>query len=156
MADKTRQKPGPKPKLEHSEQLIEQLRALGGIQATVEECAAVLRVSLRTLQNFFAAHEDAKEAHEEGKLSGLASLRRKQFNLAERNATMAIFLGKNYLGQQDIQQIEAGAPGDFDRMTLAELNELIVTEIRELGPELLLPPPEPVASKSGRKVTTKH
>ncbi|HSE24819.1 MAG TPA: hypothetical protein VLB68_24370 [Pyrinomonadaceae bacterium] len=28
-------------------------------------------------------------------------LRRAQFNLAKKNASMAIFLGKNYLGQSD-------------------------------------------------------
>ena len=33
------------------------------------------------------------------------SLRRKQWNLAESNASMAIFLGKNYLNQRDQQSI---------------------------------------------------
>ena len=32
---------------------------------------------------------------------GRASLRRGQFRLAEKNAAMAIFLGKQYLGQKD-------------------------------------------------------
>ena len=32
---------------------------------------------------------------------GRTSLRRYQFKLAEKNAAMAIFLGKNYLGQKD-------------------------------------------------------
>src|SRR5688572_14259994 len=67
---KARQKPGPKPKLEHSEQLLEQIRALGRIQATVAESASVLRCSERTLQNFFAEHADAKEAHEGGRMEG--------------------------------------------------------------------------------------
>jgi hypothetical protein len=107
MAKKTRGsnaggKPGPKPKLEHSEHLVDQIRALGRIQATVQEAASVLRVSERTLQNFFAAHSDAKEAHEDGKLEGLASLRRKQFAMADKNAAMAIWLGKQYLGQRDV------------------------------------------------------
>ena len=141
MAQKTapkpeRAKPGPKPKLEHSKELIEQLRALGGIQATVEECAAVLRVSLRTLQNFFLMHEDAKLAHEDGKLTGLMSLRRKQFSMADKNASMAIWLGKQYLGQREpITQIETGKPGDFDNMTLPELTEYIATGLQEYSPE---------------------
>lgn len=119
-------KPGPKPKLEHSEKLVETIRALGRIQATVEETASVLRVSLRTLQNFFTSHPDAKDAHEEGKLEGLVSLRRRQFALAERNASMAIFLGKNYLGQREpVQQIETGGPGAFKNMTDEELDEFI-------------------------------
>ena len=104
-----KRRPGPKPKLVLSDTLLDQIRALGRIQATVEESAAVLRVSLRTLQNFFTANPDAKEAHEGGKLEGCASLRRKQFAMAETNAGMAIFLGKNYLGQKDKHEL-AGDP----------------------------------------------
>lgn len=37
--------------------------------------------------------------------SGLISLRRNQWKLAEKNAAMAIFLGKNYLGQRDNVEI---------------------------------------------------
>ena len=33
---------------------------------------------------------------------GKSSLRRIQFRLAEKNASMAIFLGKQYLGQKDV------------------------------------------------------
>ena len=33
--------------------------------------------------------------------AGIVSLRRAQFKLATKNASMAIFLGKNYLGQSD-------------------------------------------------------
>ena len=43
---------------------------------------------------------------------GKISLRRKQFQIAEKNAAMAIFLGKNYLGQSDRNEtiISAGNP----------------------------------------------
>ena len=34
------------------------------------------------------------------------SLRRTQFKLAEKNPTMAIFLGKQYLGQRDNIEVE--------------------------------------------------
>ena len=121
-------KPGPKPKLEHTEQLIEQIRALGRIQATVDETASVLRVSLRTLQNFFAAHEDAKEAHETGKLEGLASLRRKQFAMADKNAAMAIWLGKQYLGQKDKSEV---AVSHYDAMTDDQLRNTVAAALRE-------------------------
>ena len=36
-----------------------------------------------------------------GQSKGKVSLRRYQFKLAEKSAPMAIFLGKNYLGQKD-------------------------------------------------------
>lgn len=125
-----REKPGPKPKLVFSEQLVDQIRALGRIQATVEEVASVLRVSERTLQNFFAAHPEAKLAHEEGKYEGHASLRRKQFAMADKNASMAIWLGKQYLGQREpVQQIETGGPGDFDALSDEELEAEIAAEI---------------------------
>lgn len=106
-------KRGPKPKLEHSEQLLEQIRALGRIQATVEESASVLRCSERTLQNFFAEHPDAKEAHEGGKQEGKASLRRKQFAMADSNASMAIWLGKQYLGQKDAHMVGGDPDNPF-------------------------------------------
>ena len=35
------------------------------------------------------------------------SLRRTQFKLAEKNPTMAIFLGKQYLGQRDNIEVKA-------------------------------------------------
>ncbi len=128
-------KPGPKPKLEHSEQLLEQIRALGKIQATVEEAASVLRVSLRTLQNFFTMHEDAKLAHEEGKSEGRASLRRAQFTLAVNgNPTMLIWLGKNMLDQREpVQKTEIGKPGDFDQLNDQELAHIIAEQTRELA-----------------------
>lgn len=127
-------KPGPKPKLVHSEQLIDQIRALGRIQATVSEVASVLRVSERTLQNFFTMHEDAKIAHEEGKFEGHASLRRKQFAMADKNAAMAIWLGKQYLGQREpVQQIETGGPGAFSELTDDELDAELQEAIKELN-----------------------
>ena len=42
-----------------------------------------------------------------GKEKGKKSLRRTQFELAQQNATMAIWLGKQYLGQTEKQEISA-------------------------------------------------
>jgi len=39
---------------------------------------------------------------------GKMSLRRKQFQLAEKSASMAIFLGKQYLGQKDVVENRLG------------------------------------------------
>ena len=38
--------------------------------------------------------------------TGKISLRRSQWRLAEKNTAMAIFLGKNYLGQKDTADVE--------------------------------------------------
>lgn len=46
------------------------------------------------------------EVFQQKRSKGLISLRRRQFQLAETNPAMAIFLGKNYLGQSDKQEIE--------------------------------------------------
>jgi hypothetical protein len=126
-------KRGPKSKLEHSEHLLDQIRALGRIQATVAETASVLRCSERTLQSFFTKHPDAKEAHEDGKLEGCASLRRKQFALADKNAAMAIFLGKQYLGQRDQAQVTHSPDMMFLRILDAISNGMATSLVAEQG-----------------------
>lgn len=77
------------------------------IFCTQEEILAVLNVSYETLRSWVkqeyngARTEDVmKDIRETGK----ASLRRLQLKHAEKNVTMAIWLGKQYLGQKD--QIE--------------------------------------------------
>ncbi len=85
------------------------LRILGGcgrIQCTTKETAAFLRVAENTLLTFLKENPEARDAYEAGKNFGRLSLRRKQFRLADTNAAMAIFLGKNLLGQSDKQEIE--------------------------------------------------
>jgi hypothetical protein len=101
-------RPGPKSRLEENFfDTIEQLRALGSIQCTQEEAAAVLRVSRATLWRFFVAYPEAVEAFDEGKEEGKASLRRAQFKSAlAGNAAMQIWLGKQLLGQRDKHDID--------------------------------------------------
>ena len=77
------------------------------MQCTQEEILLLFGVSDKTLNNwcketYGRTFSDVfKEKREGGKMS----LRRKQWNLAESNASMAIFLGKNYLNQRDQQSI---------------------------------------------------
>lgn len=91
------------------EAAVKTLAGLGAIMATTKECAAVLGVSEPTIFAFFRKVPAARMAWESGKENGKASLRRSQFSLAQKNATMAIFLGLNYLEQKDRREI-AGAP----------------------------------------------
>ena len=102
---KPRKKPGPKPLLEPTEAALDQIRALGSIQATNDEAASVLRVSTGTFEAFMRHHPQAREAFDGGKQEGRASLRRQQFAMAEKNAAMAIWLGKQYLGQSDKSEV---------------------------------------------------
>lgn len=70
---------------------------LASIQCTEAEIASILDISIRTLQRDKEFCRIYKKGIEYGKMS----LRRKQWKLAEKYPAMAIFLGKQYLGQTD-------------------------------------------------------
>lgn len=83
------------------------------IQCTGEEIAAFLDISYDTIERackrkFKKAFADYSAEKREG---GKCSLRRRQWILAETSVPMAIFLGKNYLGQTDRQTTEISGPG---------------------------------------------
>lgn len=88
------------------------IAGLGKIQATTRECAAVMGVSHQTFLATLQRHPEIAEALEQGKENGKVSLRRTQFRLAEKNAGMAIFLGKNILDQTDRQDINSSVTVD--------------------------------------------
>ncbi len=76
---------------------------LANIQCTQEEIASVLKVSVRTLQRSAGFCRVYKEAMEHGK----SSLRRLQWKSAQAgNATILIWLGKQYLNQKDRREID--------------------------------------------------
>ena len=103
-------------KLTADEATINQITGMAAIFCTKSEVCAVLRVSRPTLDRFFADNPEVLAAYEDGFGAGQMSLRRKQFKLADKNAAMAIFLGKNYLGQSDKQEHQhthvGGGPDD--------------------------------------------
>ena len=76
---------------------------LCGLQCTVEEIAAWFDCSVDTIERWCEKEYGQKfaEVFSEKRSYGKISLRRTQWQLAEKNASMAIFLGKNYLGQRD-------------------------------------------------------
>lgn len=96
-----KRKPGRPPKLVVDEKTVAQIFELGGLQCTREEAAAVLLVNRDTFADFLKREPIALAAWENGILNGKVSLRRTQFNLAKTHAGMAIFLGKQLLGQRD-------------------------------------------------------
>lgn len=83
-----------RPKKEIDYDVVEKL---ANIQCTQEEIASFLGLSVRTLQR----DEEFCRIYKKGQENGKMSLRRIQFKLAEKNTSMAIFLGKQYLGQKD-------------------------------------------------------
>ena len=76
---------------------------LANIQCTQEEIASFLGISVRTLQR----DEEFCRIYKKGQKNGKMSLRRMQYKLAEKNTAMAIFLGKQYLGQRDNIEVKA-------------------------------------------------
>ncbi len=80
------------------------------IQCTVDEIEYILGSKQNIIDGWCLREykETFREVRERLRMGGKASLRRIQFKLAERNAGMAIFLGKNILGQTDhmVQTIE--------------------------------------------------
>lgn len=81
---------------------IEELEKLAGLQCTRQEIAGWFRIAFNTLRLQLRTDKRAEAAWENGQQMGKVSLRRYQFTLAKKNAAMAIWLGKQMLGQKDI------------------------------------------------------
>lgn len=81
----------------------ESFEKLCGLQCTEVEICGFFGITDKTLSRWCKETygRNFSEVYKELSQDGLISLRRAQFKLAERSAAMAIFLGKNYLGQTD-------------------------------------------------------
>ena len=104
---------------------VSQIRFLSRLQCSEKEAAAQLEISLERFREIIEHDEAAKNAWEFGREAGRASLRRAQFRLAERSASMAIFLGKVYLGQREVQVLEHTGPdgGPVQTLDLGKLSD---------------------------------
>lgn len=81
----------------------DQIEAMCAIQCTQTEILSCLGVTNKTLhsaakRDYGKSFTDLRDEWAEG---GHCSLRRKQWKLADSSAAMAIFLGKQILGQRD-------------------------------------------------------
>lgn len=72
-------------------------------QCTLEEISGIFNCSADTIERWCKRtyKEKFKDVYNRFAAHGKLSLRRAQFKLAEKSATMAIWLGKQYLGQRD-------------------------------------------------------
>lgn len=77
--------------------------SLCGLQCTLEEICGFFDVTDKTLDSWCKRTygHSFSEVFRQKRGAGKISLRRAQFRLAEKNANMAIWLGKQYLGQKD-------------------------------------------------------
>lgn len=102
------------------------LAALCACQCTEIECASVLGIGRATLERALKrdGHGTFAEYFAEHSGKGRASLRRRQYELADKgNATMLIWLGKQWLGQSEKSELDLNVPqaisvnftGDVDK-----------------------------------------
>lgn len=80
-----------------------QFEQLCTLQCTLDEMCSFFECCTDTLENWCKRtyKKNFSEVFREKRGMGKISLRRAQFRLAEKNAAMAIWLGKQYLGQRD-------------------------------------------------------
>ena len=97
------------------------VRKLAHIQCTQQEIASFLGCSTDTLQRDEEFCDIYKKEMDNGKMS----LRRIQFKLAETNTAMAIWLGKQYLGQRDNLDVATTDMSKVDKL-IKEIQDVSV------------------------------
>lgn len=106
-----------------------QLEKLCHMQATEVEVCDFFGVDRETLNKRCKEMYDGRtfsQVYKEYSAGGKISLRRKQWQLADKNAGMAIFLGKQYLGQRDYSEMNiAHTFNPYSKLNDAELDDLI-------------------------------
>lgn len=102
-----------------------QFENLCGPQCTLEEICGWFDVTDKTLDGWCKRtyHASFSEVFKQKRGAGKISLRRSQWRLAEKNATMAIFLGKQFLGQRDSVDV---AVTDAKGIALDELEKMVM------------------------------
>lgn len=110
----------------------QQFEKLCGMQCTLAEVADYFDCSEDTIERWCRRNykDNFAEVFEKKRQRGKISLRRMQWRLAEKNATMAIFLGKQYLGQRDFSEVEVKADinNPFDGVSTEDIKKLIGDE----------------------------
>lgn len=116
MARKPTGNPNGRPQKEIDRQEFEKLC---GLQCTLEEIAGWFGVSEDTIERWVKRECGASFADTYKKYSGKGkiALRRYQMHLAKKNAAMAIWLGKQYLGQKDSLDVKAESEAN-DKVTM--------------------------------------
>lgn len=95
---------------------------LAEIFCTQEEIAKILGLSASTLQH----NEEFLQVYKKHLETAKSSLRRHQFKLAEKNPAMAIWLGKQYLGQREPKEeidVKIVDIPNVDKMTDEEIEK---------------------------------
>ena len=123
-----------RPRKEIDKRTFENLCA---IQSTITEMCAIFECDSKTLENWCKREYGMifSQVFKEKRCKGFISLRRAQFQKAieEKNTAMLIFLGKNWLGQSDRQEVKLDSPlqvsSGYDLSNLSEQELLNLREI---------------------------
>ena len=132
-----------------------QFESLCGLQCTREEIADFFEVDMDTVTNWckrtygksFSAVFGEKRAR------GKISLRRNQFRMAEKNANMAIWLGKQYLNQKDRPEEEAQDNTQETQESSNRLFEVLAPHFLPTWQKILKGEINEVVEKGGRGST---
>lgn len=105
---KSKKKPPIHKPLEFTDKQWLEFEELCALQCTQVEVCAWFKITDKTLTRLLKNKYDLpfSEVFRQKRSKGLISLRRRQFQMAQTNPAMAIFLGKNYLNQRDRQDVE--------------------------------------------------
>jgi len=97
-----------RPKIKFTEVKWKEFEQLCSFQCTKIEIQEWFGITDKTLDRLLKGKykKSFSDVFSQKRSKGKVSLRRKQWLLADTNAAVAIFLGKNYLGQADKQEIE--------------------------------------------------
>ena len=112
-----------------------QLEKLAALQCTDEEIAAWFGVSARTMEKRRQQPEFAG-ALKRGRARGRISVRRAQMKLlAEGSASIAIWLGKQLLGQRDLANAALSGPGGVPVET-TDARKIVMERIEAIAQRL--------------------
>ncbi len=100
MARKPTGKPNGRPPRDYDPKVFEGLCL---VWCTNDEICSIFRCDIRSVDAWCKRHygESFNDSYKRFSAGGYASLRRNQFNLSKTNAAMAIWLGKQKLGQKE-------------------------------------------------------
>ena len=111
-----------------------QFEKLCTLQCTKEEIAGFFECSEDTIEKFCKREygETFAAVFKQKRQTGKISLRRSQWRLAEKNVSMAIWLGKQYLGQKEQQEVQISHTDDD---TIREMENYFATQKAQDAPE---------------------
>lgn len=111
-----------RPKIKIDKEMFEKLCQM---QCTLEEIAGFFDCCDDTINNWCKEvyDDNFSGVYKKKSMAGKISLRRIQYKLAEKNPTMAIWLGKQYLKQRDNIEVEHDAKNGVIDELIGALNK---------------------------------